>query len=251
MLAALLHALDERIPASVVRGVYFKGSASKVWQAPCDYVPELSDLDLHIWLHEDATAEYEARFQDTSFGLAFAEAAEKAFLRRVPTPLHVPRPQVLLLNGAMRGAGRWSRSHAQVLRGEPSPGTEATAHEDREALLQVSAQAATLGLDLMDKLGPQLWTVLRAVGWRVSPLPARLLGAAGAGAWVWEQPRSALLPELRQRGFGEVADALEMYYAYAWAAFSLGWRDPAPMRAAVHAALGALALAAQGINRVL
>jgi hypothetical protein len=105
MLDALLHALDERLPALAVRGVYFKGSASKVWLAPCDDVPELSDLDLHVWLHEDASADYEARFQETLFGLAFAEAAEGAFLHRVPTPRHLPRPQVLILNDAVRGRG--------------------------------------------------------------------------------------------------------------------------------------------------
>lgn len=29
-------------------GIYFKGSASKKWDSHIDYVPELSDVDIHI-----------------------------------------------------------------------------------------------------------------------------------------------------------------------------------------------------------
>lgn len=249
MLDSLLAALDERIPRGAIRGVYFKGSASKVWHVPCDYVPELSDLDLHVWLHDEASAAVEAQFQDTRFALEFAAAAEAAFRHRVPSPCHVPRPQVLILNEAMRRRTSWTRSHAVVLRGEAPPGSEATAREDRETLLAVSGEAAQLGLSVMDKLEAEVWTALRAVNWRVSPLPARLLSAAGAGAQVWDEPRSVLLADLDRSGFGAVAAHLGRYYDHAWKGFCGGWRDAAPMRLAILAALDALALAADHAGR--
>lgn len=240
---ALLEAIDHYVPAEDVRGVYFKGSASKPWYAPCDYVPELSDLDLHLWLHDAASARHEPQFKDSRFGLAFAETAEQGFYARVPQPLHLPRPQVLVLNQAMsRG---WTRSHALVLRGEPYPGDPSTAAEDREMLLKMSAQVTELGLDWLDKLGPQLWDVLRALNWRLSPLPARCLSSVGAGERVWYEPRSRLLTELQQAKFGTLAAQLETYYAEAWVAFAAGWRDPRPMRAAIRVGLDALALAGQ------
>ena len=40
--------LLDRLPDGAVRGIYFKGSAQKAWDSPVDYVPELSDVDLHL-----------------------------------------------------------------------------------------------------------------------------------------------------------------------------------------------------------
>lgn len=239
---ALVGALDARVPAGDVRGIYFKGSASKDWNAPCDYVPELSDLDLHVWFHEVQAAGWVARFEDTTFGLDFAQDAEDRFFTACPEPLHVPRPQLLILNHAMKGS--WTRSHVLVLRGEAYPGGDPTAEEDRETLLRVSAQAADLGLDVMDKVGAQVWTSLRQVNFRVSPLPSRLLSASGAGAGVWFEPRSVLLRQLEERGFGDVAAELRAYYDLCWAAFGSGWQDSSVMRRAVRHALNALRLAA-------
>ncbi len=252
MVDSLLEALDRWVPAEAVRGLDFKGSASMPWHAPpCDYVPEPSDLDLHLWLHEDASAEFEERFQDTRFALMLAADVEATFRRRVPQPLHQPRSQVLILNEAQRRSPSWSRSHAEILRGAPYPGTDPTALEDRETLLAGSAGAAALGLSFMDKLGPEVKAALRAVGWRVSSLAARLLGALGAGSGVWAQPRSLLFPDLRECGCGDVADALDAYFGHAWAAFSSGWQDAVPMREAVLAGLDALALAAAQVKRTL
>lgn len=243
---ALIAALDARVPVRAVRGVYFKGSASKPWHAPLDYVPELSDLDLHVWFHDDAAPGWLARFREAVFALEFAQDAEDRFSQACPAPLHMPRPQLLLLNGV--DLSGWTRSHVQVLRGEPYPGAEATAAEDRARLLEVSEQADGLGLDLLDKVGPQLWTALRQLNWRVSPLPARLLSAAGAGPGVWHAPRSVLLADLDARGFGALADELRAYYAHTWAAFGTGWRDAGLMRQAVLHALEALRQAARAVD---
>lgn len=244
---AILRGVDEFVPEAHLRGVYFKGSASKDWNTPCDYVPELSDLDLHLWFQEDVTEKYEAQFRESVFSLRFSGQVERGFLEQVPQPLHWPRPQILILNDALRRSPIWSRSHALVLRGEAYPGTDPTTLEDRETLLRVAREASGLGLDWMDKVGPQLWTALRSLNFRLSPLPARLLSAMGAGAWVWGQNRSTLIQELRIRGFANVADGLEDYYAHAWRGFQSGWTDPRPMRAALTSGLRALPLAASQV----
>ena len=43
-----------RIPEIEIRGVYLKGSSVKAWESPLDYVPEISDVDIHVWFRNDA-----------------------------------------------------------------------------------------------------------------------------------------------------------------------------------------------------
>lgn len=236
MLSALIDALTQGVPPERWRGLYFKGSASKVWHAPCDYVPELSDLDLQVWLHDEADA---ARFNSTEAGLHFAERTEHGYQARISQPLHWPRPQLLILNARIKEPN-WARSIVAVLYGEVYPGAAPDPMLDAQALRDVTAQALELGESLLDKPGPYTWAALRAINYRLSPAPARLLSALGAGEWAWGQPRSVLLEELRSRGLAEVAESFEDYYRLSWLAYGTGWKDGAAMRVAVRAGLRAL-----------
>ena len=236
MLEALTDALTDVIPTERWRGLYFKGSASKIWHAPCDYVPELSDVDLHLWLHDETDA---AQLDSTEAALSFAERTEQGYQARVPRPLHWPRPQVMILNTHLKQPN-WARSAVTVLHGEAYPGEVPDPLADAEMLREMTAQALGLGESLIDKPGPYTWVALRAINWRISPAPSRLLSALGAGEWAWGQPRSVLLGELRSCGLGEVADQFEAYYRLAWLAFGSGWRDGAAMRQTVRAGLEAL-----------
>ena len=53
MVASIVEALLRQIPSSEVAGIYFKGSAQKRWDSPVDYVPEVSDVDIHVLLRDD------------------------------------------------------------------------------------------------------------------------------------------------------------------------------------------------------
>lgn len=52
MTDAYVAALLERVPREQIVGLYAKGSAYKRWDGPLDYVPELSDLDVHVHVRE-------------------------------------------------------------------------------------------------------------------------------------------------------------------------------------------------------
>ena len=41
------------IPEGEIRAIYLKGSAVKAWESPLDYVPEISDVDMHVWFRDD------------------------------------------------------------------------------------------------------------------------------------------------------------------------------------------------------
>jgi len=48
MKKAMCEALLERLRSGTVRALYAKGSATKPWTTPIDYVPEVSDVDVQI-----------------------------------------------------------------------------------------------------------------------------------------------------------------------------------------------------------
>src|SRR5699024_3931053 len=54
MSSAYVTAMREAIPDDQIEGIYLKGSATKPWESPLDYVPELSDVDIHLLLRDGA-----------------------------------------------------------------------------------------------------------------------------------------------------------------------------------------------------
>ena len=82
---------------SDLRRLYAKGSAVKPWDGPIDYVPTLSDLDLHL---ETVLADGLAATPQEAFDVAMRLSAKhEARLRRVrPDAFHLPRAQLSFLN---------------------------------------------------------------------------------------------------------------------------------------------------------
>lgn len=50
---SFVETLLEKIPNDQIRALYLEGPAKKHWGTPIDYVPEASDLDMHLWFHKD------------------------------------------------------------------------------------------------------------------------------------------------------------------------------------------------------
>ncbi|HID08492.1 MAG TPA: hypothetical protein EYP10_15250 [Armatimonadetes bacterium] len=77
--------------------MYAKGSAVKAWDSPIDYVPVLSDVDIHIRLTDDG-----GFFADVNdpfkFSMSFITEHEQRFYELEPEPLHFPRSQIVILN---------------------------------------------------------------------------------------------------------------------------------------------------------
>ena len=61
-------------------------------------MPELSDVDVHVWLHGEDEIAADGISLDAA--LRVQAAIERAYAERVPEPLHLPRPQIILLNAA-------------------------------------------------------------------------------------------------------------------------------------------------------
>ena len=53
MAESIVEALLDEIPPEEIRGIYLMGSGQKEWDSPIDYVPEISDVDIHIQFYSD------------------------------------------------------------------------------------------------------------------------------------------------------------------------------------------------------
>ena len=166
MTSAYVTALRERVPREELVGLYAKGSAVKPWDAPLDYVPELSDIDLHVLVHDPARLE--AGIGGLRGALDLQARAEALFFARFPDPLHVPRPQLVALN-ALKDQPLYVPSVAstvRVLLGEPYPTAtaldgEAIRRIDAASLLQHEAYVARLPWQVVDMPAKFLWGRLR------------------------------------------------------------------------------------------
>ncbi len=228
MAEAWAEVLVRSLPTGAVRAVHFKGSALKPWDSPIDYVPELSDVDIHVTLADAAT---EAHLDDLDTALRVNRAVLEAFLRRVPAPLHVPKPQLVIANRLERDASILPSPAATVetVWGEAYPDRTLTPEEqhaqrerDREELVRAAHLEFTSALPLraIDRLGERLVPLIGELNWRVSPVAPRVLEMLGAPyAEAWSMNRTRLVAELRARSLDALAAAYESYYIAGWRLF--------------------------------
>lgn len=229
---AWVEVLTGFLPGDTVRGIYLKGSAQKAWDSPIDYVPELSDVDLHLWLQDDADV---ALLDNMEAALEVREAAEAAYHRRVAAPVHTPRPQLNLLNRLM--AEEWylpsPEGVVETVYGDEYPSRaytpaerEAELERDRASLLDHGEFLDALALRVIDNPGEYLLSYLRQLNWRVSPTGPRVLALLGMPVdEVWRLNRTAAIRELAERWEWDLAEAYERYYLAGWKYFLSGYVD--------------------------
>ena len=237
MVDAILAALLVELGESAIRGVYFKGSGHREWESLLDYVPELSDVDIHLWLHEDGASGPPALDLDTA--LRVQAALERGYREAVPAPLHMPRPQIILLN-TMKQYDDYVPPPAgsvDVLFGEDmprdNPKSDAEIRRTDAAMLQVTYDAVSeMPMQVMDRPGRYNWTSLRNLSWRVSPTGARVLDLLGMDPdQTWRMTRTAVVRALREHGQDPLADAIIEYYLTAWDYFLSAYQDTDAARA--------------------
>ncbi len=231
MVEAYVAALFQKIPQSEVAGVYFKGSAQKEWDSPLDYVPELSDVDVHVLFEGD---EAEARYLGSAEqALELGAAAEAAYFAKVPRPVHVPRPQLLVLNSVISEPDfvQTPAEAITVLHGRDYPEGAPLEPEkvktlDAKRLAGEAEYLSRFPMHAVDKPAKYLWEALRGMVWRVSPTAPRalhLLGVPFAEAWTANRTRVvALLENLAE---GDLASRYSKFYLSGWDFFLSGYGD--------------------------
>lgn len=246
MTKAIVEAFLDHIPNDEIRAIYLKGSAKKQWDTPIDYVPEASDLDLHIWFHDnDGERTYLGNLDQA---VAVQQDIESRYRAKCPRPIHTPRPQLITLNHLM-SAPTYMHSPpdaAEVLFGERYPTADYSDDDEIKRnkchdLLQYADMLERLPMRVVDRPDKYLAELFRDLSYRVSPVGPIVLHLAGLDPMsAWSMNRTRITRALVDIGERDLASAYVDYYLARWRWFLSDSRDIDAVRDAIRAAVKVL-----------
>lgn len=224
MQQSILEALLALTEPDNLKGIYAKGSAIKAWDSLIDYVPELSDIDIHVLLGDDSP------FENTPAALGFQAEMETRFRQKIGQPLHLPRVQIQLLRSRMAQYSPSSLKTVKTLYGLPyeqlSFGQPNTRQADQQMLLEPQAFLQGFFETVMDRHGRYMFDALRQLAWRVGPTGSRVLSVLGADfETAWGGNRTHIYQQLLMLGQTEFAQAYAQFYLRAWDFFCSGYQN--------------------------
>jgi hypothetical protein len=228
---------------------YVKGSSVKRWDSPIDYVPVLSDVDIHLKLMEGFSL-FEENAEQFDQGLAISAEYEERFLNENPDPLHIPRVQVIAINRHLTDPDFVLPQHVEdqnVLIGKIGSWTVGPPEEvkavDLHNLLKLREVLAPLPESVIDRVGIDLIALIRRLCYEVSPAPVRLLSQFEENPYrVWDLNRTAIYAELKERGYPDLAENYRSYYQTGWEVFNSRFLDGKAMRKLLKRAYSVLEL---------
>lgn len=216
--------------------IIWKGSTHKPWEGPFDFLPGLSDVDIHVYREAPLTDPWGLR-------RAVLEAAG-------PVPFDTPLQLLVLDAPSLPDWWTILPGTYRILHGsEPPTQIPATAmllERDRYGLAGAAADSARVSADILGLPDHELWGYLRSIR---SLFPPALYRAAslwtGRPERVWSLNRSKLLSFAGEhRSLDDVTEAAVMYFAAALGACN-DPADPAKVQAALQAGQGLLDRAAE------
>lgn len=210
--------------SETIEYAYSKGSATKKWESFIDYVPILSDVDIHI-----KAKDYSNFFVDESSfyeSVNLSEMYETRYLEKNPKYFHIPRTQIVKLNKMIDETDfiHPREDHIITLIGKPvlieNPSDEIIKKLDLQRLIDLENFLPTLSLSMIDRTGLDLWIMVRRMNWRISPAPVRLLSQNHDKPLdLWELNRTKITKELEKQEFYLIAESYKDYYYEGWITF--------------------------------
>ncbi len=246
MSEAIVETLLDNIPKDEIRAIYLKGSAKKRWDTPIDYVPEASDLDIHVWFHDDDWEQ--SLFSDLDQAFKVRRDIGGRYRGKCPQPIHTPRPQIMIMNSLLRMPGYMHSppDSARVLFGEDYPTPDYSAVDELKRykcrdLLNFADILERYPYRVFDRPDKYLAELLRELSYRVSPVGPIVLHLAGHDPMtVWSMNRTQVTRALKDIGEGSLASAYVGYFLARWRWFLSDGDDLDALREAVRTALEVL-----------
>jgi hypothetical protein len=215
---------------------YAKGSALKQWDSFVDYVPVVSDLDMHIML-TDSDDMFPNDAAGFSSSIDVARKFEERFPAERPDHLHFPRAQIVHINPNLDDDSFIlpQISEVYVMVGNPRDGPIRTDEEvrkqDLKKIQDMTEYIEDLPRQAVDRVGLDFWSLLRRMSWRVSPSPVRLLSQVHSSpSEVWKWNRTRITEELRNYKYDAIADSYHKYYKTGWELFLSSFSDYSKLR---------------------
>lgn len=202
-----------------VSGIYFKGSASKRWDSIIDYVPGISDIDIHFLLKNPK------KLRKISIDEAFRFSSELRILykKRNRNPVHTPIVQMNLLNDLMEKDfySPTPKSAVKVIYGKEYPDKKIIlkkelAKSKKKIIDDADALAGKLPMKVIDKTNGYT-KYLQDLAWKISPsVPNYLFLKLRNYEMVWSMNRTEIANTLMNMGENELADNYVKFYTDAW-----------------------------------
>lgn len=241
-----MEALFEVIPESEIDGIYFKGSAKKKWDSLIDYVPEISDVDIHLLFKEDSSVEKYFRTVDNA--LRIQSKVESIYFSKATNPVHIPRPQLVILNEVLKEEDfvPSPKNTISVLFGKeyPKPGEESIkklSTIDYKHLIDEEEFINKFSLHIIDRPSKYLWQGLRNLVWHISPVGSRVLSIKGKSyQQAWGINRTAIVRSLKMLGEEELVDYYMEFYISSWDYFLSRYKNTDAGRKAVMSGINTL-----------
>ena len=251
MAESIVEALLDEIPPEEIRGIYLMGSGQKEWDSPIDYVPEISDVDIHIQFYSNTV--WRQYIGTVPLAIEIQHKVEMLFLSKISKPLHTPRPQLLVINKMMHEFGFvYSPRHAvRVLYGEEYPIADYSDPNysrpgDCDKLMNDEAYLTDFSLHLIDRPGKYVWESLRPLVWRVAPVGPRVLHISGADTEIaWSVNRTHIVSMLQELGQPELARHYLEFYLAGWEYFLSRYESSDAGRSVISAGVEVLTRAAK------
>jgi len=253
MVEAFVEVLLKEIPESDIEGIYFKGSAQKHWDSPLDYVPELSDIDIHLLFADDLAVQRD--LGSISRVTHIQSGVEERYFSKTPKPLHVPRPQIVVLNQLLQEEDYipTPESAVSVVYGKDYPKGDYTDQDrirliDCRRVLEEEKFLSEFPARVIDKPSRYIWDSLRALVWHISPVAPRVLYVLGLPTEkAWSINRTEAVAHLTEKGEHQLAQHYSEFYLHGWKYFLSKYSDSNAGRssliAGVHALTRALEIA--------
>jgi hypothetical protein len=206
--------------------VYAKGSALKEWTSIVDYVPILSDVDIHL-LTKDDNQLFSSDRKGFSKAVEVSRQYEEKFLLERPKHLHIPRSQVIQINHIIQNLPDFvlpQISDVYIMIGKPKeyvlPSSESVRRADYNQLEELAPVLDDLPRQTFDRVSLDFWALLRRLCWRVSPTPVRLLTQTASNPYdIWNWNRTRIIRELEMQSYHEIAHSYTRFYELGWNLF--------------------------------
>ena len=226
-----------------VEFAYVKGSAIKEWETEVDYVPLLSDLDIHI-----GTTDNQPLFPKTRQGFLHSLEASRFYEERLnelrPDHLHIPRIQIVLLQQGHELFYPEKSEELNQLMGiiprREEESEQSCQIRDLEVLLELKELLERQPERMIDRIGLEYYRIIRSLCYIVSPTPVRVLSQYIDSKKAWRLNRTKLIQELEAKGLDQLASVYRDYYHIGWEAFEAGFNNNEIMRQLIQSAYDVL-----------
>ena len=217
----------------LVEYAYVKGSAFKKWASDIDYIPYVSDVDIHVKIIDDDRI---TPLTPESFGAAYSltEQYENRFKNKSKQDYyHIPRIQLVQLN-LHGGKGYNVPPREQDVKPIISPVKFKPELAPKKVKI-IDMRNVLVERDFIDSFPEKLFflsmydyiPLLHKISGKVSPFPVRLLNqfVRENPHEVWNWNRTRVVDELHKLGFEMLAEHYRKYYNLGWRAQESHFQD--------------------------